>query len=373
MNVADTRLCLLLHSLPDITDTTLTRLLLHCGSPAAVAEVGPPGWQAAKIPDEHTRSLARALGSGRGGQGIDLDAQLETLDALDAVVLPITDPGYPSLLRTIHDPPPLLYARGDIAALQAEQLAMVGARKASAVGVRAAEAFAGKAVQAGLAICSGLALGIDGAAHRGALAAAGRSVGVMATGIDQIYPWRHRSLATQLQHSGCLLTEFPLGVAPRPFNFPRRNRIISGMSLGVLVVEAALPSGSLITARTALEQGREVFALPWSIYHFGGAGCLHLIRDGAKMVESIEDVLEELGPLYELQRDLFASTGSEQSVDGSLSDSQRQLLELVGCEVVSCDALVQCSALPVARVLAELSVLEVAGLISRSSGGYIRN
>ena len=373
MNVADTRLCLLLHSLPDINDATLTRLLLHCGSPAAVAEVGPPGWQAPGIPAEVTRPLASALASDRGGPGIDLDAQLKTLDALDAVILPITDPRYPALLRTIHDPPPLLYARGDIAALQAEQLAMVGARKASAVGVRAAEALAGKAVQAGLAICSGLALGIDGAAHRGALAAAGRSVGVMATGIDRIYPFRHRGLATQLQHSGCLVTEFPLGVAPRRFNFPRRNRIISGMSLGVLVVEAALPSGSLITARTALEQGREVFALPWSIYHYAGAGCLHLIRDGAKMVESIDDVLEELGPLYELQRDLFTSMGPEQSTDGSMSDSQRQLLELVGCEVVSCDELAQCSALPVSRVLAELSALEVAGLISRSSGGYIRN
>ena len=142
----------------------------------------------------------------------------------------------------------------------------------------------------------------------------------MATGIDQVYPYRHRGLAAELEWGGCLVTEFPPGVPPLQYNFPRRNRIISGLSLGVLVVEAALPSGSLITARTALEQGREVFALPWSIYHAGGAGCLHLLRDGAKMVETVQDVLEELGSMYALQQDLLPALDGAQEESGSLSD-----------------------------------------------------
>jgi DNA processing protein len=165
-----------------------------------------------------------------------------------------------------------------------------------------------------LHICSGLALGIDSAAHRGALATGGKSVAVMATGIDRVYPQRHQALAAQLEQAGCLVTEFLPGTPPLRHNFPKRNRIISGLSLGVLVIEAALPSGSLITAGTALEQGREVFALPWSMLHDGGRGCLQLIRDGAKMVQDVDDILEELGSLYARQacangRVLAADTG----------------------------------------------------------------
>jgi DNA processing protein len=373
MNVADTRLCLLLHSLPELDDQAFTRLLLSCGSPAAVVDWCSSKWPIPGIPAEALQPLALALSNGTGGAGIDIDAQLDTLDAVGAVVLPITDSRYPVLLRTIHDPPPLLYVRGNTAALKQAQLAVVGSRKASAAGTRAAGSLAGQAVQAGLGICSGLALGIDAAAHRGALAAAGKSVAVMATGIDGIYPSRHRSLAGELQQAGCLVTEFPLGLPPLRYNFPRRNRIISGMSLGALVIEAAQPSGSLITARTAMEQGREVFALPWSIYHHGGAGCLRLIRDGAKMVESIGDILEELGPLYVLQQDLFTEAGSAaQATTGSFSDIQQQLLALVGYETIGCDELAQSCSLPVALILAELSALEVAGLISRSAGGYMR-
>lgn len=374
MNVEDTRLCLLLHSQSDISDDTLCRLLLHYGSLAELAGSGPSQWRELGIPAQVQRALAQALSNSIAGVGIDIEAQLETLNEVGATVLPVTDSRYPPLLRTIHDPPPLLYVRGDITALQRAQLAVVGSRKASAAGVRAAGALAGQVVQAGLAICSGLALGIDAAAHRGALAANGASVAVMATGIDQVYPLRHRGLALELlQQAGCLVTEFAPGVPPLPYNFPRRNRIISGLSLGALVVEAAQPSGSLITARTAMEQGREVFALPWSIYHFGGAGCLRLIRDGAKMVESIDHILEELGPLYELQQDLFASEGPAPVAAGGITKGQQQLLTLVGFEAISCDELALCSGLPVAQVLAELSALEVAGLISRSAGGYIRN
>ncbi len=233
--------------------------------------------------------------------------------AAGAMALAIDDECYPPLLRAIPDPPPLLYVRGDPAVLLEAHLAVVGSRRASPAGLRVAQALSGQLASAGLHICSGLALGIDSAAHRGALATGGKSVAVMATGIDRVYPQRHQALAAQLEQAGCLVTEFPPGTPPLRHNFPKRNRIISGLSLGVLVIEAALPSGSLITAGTALEQGREVFALPWSMLHDGGRGCLQLIRDGAKMVQDVDDILEELGPLYALQRDLATTAPARQA------------------------------------------------------------
>jgi len=257
---------------------------------------------------------------------------------------------------------------GDPAVLLEAHLAVVGSRRASPAGLRVALALSGQVARAGLSICSGLALGIDSAAHRGALEVGGKSVAVMATGIDCVYPQRHQALAAQLEQVGCLVTEFPPGTPPLRHNFPKRNRIISGLSLGVLVIEAALPSGSLITAGTALEQGREVFALPWSMLHDGGRGCLQLIRDGAKMVQDVDDILEELGPLYALQQDLAMTERPGRCVptDGSW------LLTLVGFEVVALDELAQRSSRPVAQVLAELSTLELTGQVARTAGGYIR-
>jgi DNA processing protein len=370
MNAAEARLCLLLHSVSGLEDSTLTRLLLHCGSPLALSEGGMAQWRELGLSQRVSQELAQTL---KGAiRSVDVDAQLAALAAAGADILPITDARYPPLLRGIHDPPPVLYVRGDPAILSQAQLAMVGSRKASPAGLRAASNLAGEATRAGLHITSGLALGIDGASHRGALSAGGKSVAVVATGIDRVYPYRHRQLAGELELIGCLVSEFPPGLPPLRQNFPRRNRIISGLSLGALVVEAALPSGSLITARSALEQGREVFALPWSIYHAGGAGCLQLIRDGAKMVEAIQDVLEELGSMYALQQELLpmeepATTAAE------LSESQQRMLELVGFELVTADELSRMSALPVARVMAELSFLEMQGVVTRGPGGYIRS
>ena len=288
--------------------------------------------------------------------------------AADATLVAIDDEYYPPLLREISDPPPALYVRGDAALLQQAQLAVVGSRRASPAALRVAQLLSSQLVRAGLHFCSGLALGVDGAAHRGALEAGGRSVAVTATGIDRIYPHRHRALAAELAQSGCLVTEFPPGTPPRRQNFPQRNRIISGLSLGVLVVEAALPSGSLITAGTALAQGREVFALPWSMLHSGGRGCLQLIRDGAKMVLEVQDILEELGPLYALQQDgCPLDCGDENG-----PPSEQWLLDLLGFEAASLEALADCSGKPVAEVLAALSVLELSGRVARTEGGYIR-
>jgi DNA processing protein len=289
--------------------------------------------------------------------------------AVGATVIAIDDDGYPPLLRAIHDPPPLLYVRGDPTLLIEAQLAVVGSRRASSAGLRLAEVLSGQLATCGLHVCSGLAQGIDGAAHRGALEAGGKSIAVMATGIDRVYPGRHRGLAAQLAQAGCVVTEFPPGMPPLRQNFPRRNRIISGLSLGVLVIEAGLPSGSLITARTALEQGREVFALPWSMLHDGGRGCLQLIRDGAKMVQAVDDILEELGPLYAVQQDSIAETMPGKN---SPPVTASWLLALVGFEAVALDELVQRSGLPVAQILGEMTALELDGRVVRTAGGYIR-
>lgn len=293
-----------------------------------------------------------------------------------AALIYLDDERYPPLLRTIHDPPLQLYVRGDPAHLARPQLAIVGSRKASAAGLKLAAHFAGELVEAGLSVCSGLALGIDGAAHRGALAAGGPSVAVMGTGIDEIYPLRHARLGAAIEDAGCLVTEFPPGTPPLPHHFPLRNRIISGLSLGVLVVEAALPSGSLLTAQSALEQDREVFALPWSLPHAAGRGCLKLLRDGAAMVLTVDDILEQLSSLYALQLDLLSDTpadaGTDVAGDNPQQEGEDPLLHLVGYEDTALDDLLRLSDEPASEVLGRLSALEIEGRIIRTPGGYIR-
>ena len=369
MDVSDTRLCLQLHSIPSLSDRLLSSLLLHYGSPRSLWQSNPEEWVALGASRE-TVLGARAVRSG-SIQLVDIDVQMASLASLDAQVLSLCDEAYPTLLRQIYDPPPLLYLRGNAALLQQPQLAVVGSRKASPAGLRATRSLSGQLVAAGLHICSGLAQGVDGEAHRAALKVGGSSIAVMATGIDVVYPPRHKELAEQLAREGCLVTEYPPGCQPERYRFPQRNRILSGLSLGVLVVEAALRSGSLITAGTALEQGREVFTLPWAVFHQAGRGCLKLLRDGAKMVESVEDILEELGPLYTLQRDLLEAHENQMPAVRNTPIAQRKILAMIGYEVVAIDELVHQSELPVARVMAALSALEVEGHIARCAGGYI--
>jgi len=309
------------------------------------------------------------------------DAQRAALAAAGAQVLTSADSRYPALLRTIPDPPSTLYLRGDPSLLQRPQLAIVGARRASAAGLQAAAELASAASAAGLAICSGLAQGIDEAAHRAALRAGGKTIAVMGTGIDILYPTRNRSLGEEIAQRGCLVTEYPPGAPPLPGHFPRRNRIISGLSLGVVVVEAAERSGSLITARMATEQGREVFALPWSNAHKGGAGGLRLLRDGAKLVLGIDDVLEELESLFRAQSELAPAVPEatpqptpqpRREPDSGLSKEQEYLLTLIGGEEVAVDELARLSGQSSAQVMAQLGALELAGRVSRGAGGYQR-
>ncbi len=367
------RLCLQLHSLPHLSDSALCALLLHYGSPEAVLASPTRDWPALGV-SAAARASARSWQQqgGHPAADEDLEARLAALSDLAARVITICDDDYPALLRTIHDPPPLLYLRGDAGLLQRAQLAVVGSRRPSPAGLRAAKGLCTELAEAGLVITSGLALGIDSAAHRATLEAGGSTVAVMATGIDRIYPARHRGLAGEILEQGCLVTEFPPGSPPLRDHFPRRNRVVTGLCLGTLVVEAALPSGSLISAQSALEQGREVFALPWAVYHPGGRGCLHLLRDGANLVLGADDVLAALGPLFRCQRELRGDLAAVPSAPDGLAGDRRRVLERVGYEVVSVDQLAQYCGLPVAAVAAHCSALEVRGLLSRRQGGYIR-
>lgn len=290
----------------------------------------------------------------------------------DNHVLTLADDDYPQSLLTIADPPPVLYAKGKLSLLTRPAIAIVGSRNATKQGLENAERFAQALSAAGLTVISGMALGIDASAHQGALLQAaaargsGSTVAVTGTGLDLVYPARHRDLAHKIAGAGCLLSEYPLGTPAIASNFPRRNRIISGLSLGVLVVEAATQSGSLITARSALEQGREVFAIPGSIHSPLSKGCHLLIRQGAKLVESAQDILEELrwdsGSLPAL-----APVPAAQSA--SLSEA---LLEAAGYDPVSVDQLVQRSKLSAAEVQGGLLTLELDGKIELLPGGQYR-
>ena len=231
------------------------------------------------------------------GQGVDqtgLEDTLAWLAQANNHLVTLADADYPKALLEIADPPPLLYAKGNLALLNKLSIAIVGSRNASVQGEKNAEAFAQGLAEHGLCIVSGLALGIDGAAHRGALKAKGDTIAVVGTGLDMVYPAQHRDLAHQIASSGLIISEFPLGTLSKPQNFPRRNRLISGLSLGCLVVEANLKSGSQITARLSAEQGREVFAIPGSIHSPLAKGCHQLIKQGAKLVDSLQDIVEEL-------------------------------------------------------------------------------
>lgn len=289
-------------------------------------------------------------------------------------IISLTDEHYPPLLKEIIDPPLILYALGNIKALAQAQIAMVGSRHASTIGLKNAEWFAFALAETGLAITSGLALGIDASSHRGALAAKGITLGVAGTGLHHIYPRTHQQLFENILHrEGAIVSEFPLPVGPRNLNFPRRNRIISGLSIGVLVVEAAMKSGSLITARHALEQGREVFAIPGSIHNALARGCHHLIRQGAVLVESAQDILAELGSLQAFIR------SNEQKVlpqgnphSAPLPQEQISILNLIENEITPMNVILLRSGLTAGKVSSILLRLELNGYIESLPGGYIR-
>jgi len=299
-----------------------------------------------------------------------IDRDLAWLDQPRNRLITCRDPDYPQLLLQILDSPPLLYTHGNVDILSSLQISMVGSRNPTVSGRRTASEFAGCLALAGLTITSGLALGIDAASHSGALDAGKPTIAVMGTGLDRVYPASHRDLAHRIAELGALVSEYPIGTPPRPENFPRRNRIISGLSLGTLVVEAATRSGSLISARCAADQGREVFAIPGSIHNPLSRGCHALIRQGAKLVETAQDILDELGTLAAastVTTRCSVAMSAEQSPE--LADDYMQLLESMGYSHTSVDMLVETSGLTPAVVSSMLLQLELKGFIASGPGG----
>ena len=273
------------------------------------------------------------------------------------------DKDYPALLKEIHDAPPVLYAIGDLSCLNTPALAMVGSRKPSSFGYETAYNFAKELAASRLTIVSGLALGIDAASHLGCLSSKGQTIAVMGTGIDCIYPRRHQSLAEKIALNGLIISEFPLGTGVNAGHFPRRNRIISGLTLATLVVEAAVCSGSLITARMALEQNRDVLAIPGSIQNPRARGCNYLLRQGAKLIECVQDILEELN------LDILLT---ESKLENSVAIEEESLVKFVGFEATSIDTIAQKSGMALDNIIGEIVQLELQGLVKSVPGGYMR-
>lgn len=335
---------------------TYRRLLQAFGEPERIFATGRSTLEKVVRPP-----IARAIVDGPDPAA--LAPLLKWLDEPDNQIITLADPDYPKGLLEIPDPPPLLYLKGRRDLLNHPALAIVGSRNATPQGLANAELFAHFLSDHGLCIVSGMALGIDGAAHRGGLQGASSSIAVVGTGLDVVYPARHRGLAHDLAQKGALVSEFPLGTPSIASNFPRRNRIISGLASGCLVVEAALQSGSLITARLAAEQGREVFAIPGSIHSPLAKGCHALIKQGAKLVDSARDILDELGyhadPVSPPPLDPPPSSGEEVS-----------LLRCLGYDPVGMDALVACSGLTSDSVSAILLLMELDGQVESLPGGF---
>lgn len=335
---------------PGLGGRSLRRLLAEFGLPAKV--LGASAGALAAIVGEH---LAARI---RGAPPAGLDATLDWLREPGNSIVTLADAAYPARLLEIADPPALLYVRGRTELLARESIAVVGSRNASAQGMANAASFARALSEGGFTVVSGLALGIDAAAHRGALDGASSTVAVLGTGIDVVYPPRNAQLFDEIATRGAIVTEFAHATPPLAANFPRRNRLISGLARGVLVVEAALASGSLITARAAAEQGREVFALPGSIHSPLSKGCHALIKQGAKLVESAQDILEELG--------VAARASARPRAD---AEPEHELLRHLGHDPCDVDTLCGRSGLTADRVSAMLLELELAGKVERLPGG----
>ena len=339
-------------------------LLARCGTPGGIFAARKRDFTGLGLGAETTRWLESP-----DWNAVEQDQRW--LQTASAILLPCTDPGYPALLKQISDPPIALFLRGDGALLGSPQLAIVGSRNPSGEGRRNAEEFAAYLVRCGLTITSGMALGIDSASHRGALKAGGKTLAVWGTGLDKVYPPAHRELAEQIAAQGLIVSEYAPGTPPLPHNFPRRNRLISGLSVGTLVVEANQSSGSLITARLASEQGREVFAIPGSIHNPLARGCHRLIREGAKLVESAGDILEELAPLLKLEAAAAQPAPAETQAAAEPDDPEyRLLLNSLDYAPTSVDALVERTGLTPDVVSSMLLMLELQGQVEAAPGGH---
>ncbi len=354
---------------------TLHKLITHFKTPEAVLTANLSELQSLGI-------NKNIIGGIQNPDDTKIQQDLTWLEHENHHLITINDPAYPDLLKQISDPPHVLYVLGKpehVKTLLSEpQLGMVGSRSASSQGKETATSFANRLANCGLIITSGLASGVDGAAHRGALQSnIGSTIAVAACGLDRVYPAEHSQLAKQISQRGLIISEFPIGSSPSPGHFPRRNRIISGLSLGVLVVEASMKSGSLITARLAIEQDREVFAIPGSIHNPLAKGCHNLIRNGAKLVETVEDVLEEFKHHIDMQalqnHNVKAKHANFEHTSMPIDPQHEIVLNSMGADPTSIDSIVERSALPVDVVSSILLILELNNqVIHHGNGIYVQ-
>lgn len=370
---------LALTHVPRLGPVRIHSLLDIFHSPGGILEAGRSNWQDAGLSETIIQNLTEP-------DWAKVDSDLKWAEQENASILTLDDADYPTLLKGIADAPPVLYVLGQTEILKMPQLAIVGSRNPTHAGTDIAHDFAAYLCSMGMSVTSGMALGIDAAAHKGVQdyiknnehEGHGFTVAVTGTGLDRVYPARHRELAHSIAENGVLVSEYAPGTPPLPGNFPRRNRIISGLSMGVLVVEAALQSGSLITARLAIEQGREVFAVPGSIHHPLAKGCHALIRQGAKLVETGEHILEELGGFVAMLAESGENNASsEHKTDQNerysslnVDDEYKQVLKCVDFEPTSVDKVVERSGLTADAVCSMLLVLELQGYVTALSGGY---
>jgi len=370
MTYCETDVAALLHCASRGDDRYLAQSLIACRNLTEylrVLQVGSSGSTADYSRfDEHKAILDRYSSGSSTPSEL---AQLETIRRLGISVIPYGDKRYPALLTEIPDPPPVLYHRGVWSDLNTPQIAMVGARQASGQARKIAHELSSRLAAMGLVITSGLALGVDSRAHEGALTQ-GHTISVLAHGIDQIYPRRHQALAQKILERGCLISEQPLFTHPNKATFPKRNRLISGLSLGVIIVEAAPLSGTLVTARHALEQNRELWVLPWSIFHHQGRGGLELLSQGAQICLGPEDVVRQLAsnPLLENAMKLAKGVFSKRRS----SEDTSSLLSRFNDGVTTFEALMQSGCLSRESLQAELVELELSGSIRKTPQGYIR-
>ncbi len=340
---------------PGIGPARLRALLDHFGDLETAWRADTRQLRAAGL---DRRSLENLLATRRK---LDLAREMARIEKAGARVLTWDDPGYPPQLRNIHSPPPVLYVKGEIRPEDEWAVAVVGTRRATVYGKEATRVIARDLTRNKVTVVSGLARGIDAQAHRSAIEAGGRTIAVLGCGIDRVYPPEHRKLAQAITERGALVTEYPLGTPPESSNFPPRNRIISGLSLGVVIVEAGVKSGALITADFAAEQGRDVFAVPGNIFNRSSRGTNQLIHDGAKPVLSVEDILEELNlSMISQQAEVRAMVPE--------NETESVLLQYISAEPVHVDEIGRQSGLPIAAVSSTLALMELKGMVRQVGG-----
>ncbi len=341
-----------LRLIPDIGAARLARLMAHFESAEALWLEPDAGLMRLDLPTDLLRHFCASR------RKIDLAGEMAKVERAGAKLVTLEDDAYPQLLRSLPDRPPLLYVRGELTAADEKCLAVVGTRKASAYGRDVAFHLSHQLAQADITIVSGLAHGIDAAAHRGALRANGRTIAVVATGIDRTYPREHADLAEEIAATGAIISEMPLGAAPLGKNFPQRNRMISGMSLGALVAEAPAKSGAMNTVKHANDQGREVFAVPHNIFSKTGQGCNILLQEGAVLVRHVDDILDELQVSH-----LSEQTRIQTEEVAPGDEKEDAVFQLLGADPIHVDVIVRQTRLPTAKVMSALTMLELKGLV----------